>query len=93
MKIPGSLTGVPEAGICPIWNVHSLTTLCSIRVVGETHTLVVPDDVVGVIRYLLCNGVIYYVDPHAKRLDYKDIFIKIDMCRAHFEKLVRVPTM
>ena len=52
--------------------------------VGETHTLVVPDDVVGVIRYLLCNGVIYYVDPHAKHLDYEDVFIKIDMCRAHF---------
>jgi hypothetical protein len=58
MKIPRNFTGVPEAVIWPIWNEHSLTTLCFIRVVGEMYTLLVPDDVVEVIRNLLFNRVL-----------------------------------
>jgi hypothetical protein len=79
--------GVPEAGIRPILNVHSLTTLCLIRVAAETPTLVVLDDVVEVISYLLVNGVMYYVDSHDKDLGYEDFYTKTDMCRAHFEKV------
>ena len=33
------------------------------------------------------NGVMYYVDPYGKHLGYEDVFTKIDMCRAHFEKV------
>jgi 2,4'-dihydroxyacetophenone dioxygenase len=51
---------------------------------GETHTLVVPDDVVEMITYFQVNGVMYYVDPWGKHMGYEDVFTKIDMCRAHF---------
>jgi hypothetical protein len=30
---------------------------------------------------------VYYVDPYGKHLGYEDVFIKIDMCRAHFENV------
>lgn len=52
---------------------------------GETHTLVVPDDVDEMITYFQVNGVMYYVDPWGKPLGYEDVFTKIDLCRAHFE--------
>ena len=54
---------------------------------GETHTLVVPDDVDEMITYFQVNGVMYYVDPYGKHLGYDDVFTKIDMCRKHFEKV------
>jgi 2,4'-dihydroxyacetophenone dioxygenase len=54
---------------------------------GETHTLVVPDDVDEMISYFQVNGVMYYVDPYGKHLGYKDVFTKIDMCWAHFENV------
>ena len=51
---------------------------------GETHTLVVPDDVEEMITYFQVNGVMYYVDPWGKATGYEDVFTKIDMCRRHF---------
>jgi 2,4'-dihydroxyacetophenone dioxygenase len=51
---------------------------------GETHTLVVPDDVEEMITYFQVNGVMYYVDPWGKALGYEDVFTKIDMCKRHF---------
>lgn len=51
---------------------------------GETHTLVVPDDVDEMITYFQVDGVMHYVDPYCKHLGYEDVFTKIDMCRAHF---------
>ena len=54
---------------------------------GETHTLVVPDDVDEMITYFQVNGTMNYVDPYGKHLGYEDVFTKIDMCRAHFEKV------
>ena len=52
---------------------------------GETHTLVVPDDVDEMITYFQVNGVMVYVDPWGKVQGYEDVFTKIEMCRAHFE--------
>ena len=54
---------------------------------GETHTLVVPDDVDEMITFFQVNGIMYYVDPWGKNLGYEDVFTKIDMCRAHFERV------
>lgn len=54
---------------------------------GETHTLVVPDDVDEMITYFQVNGIMYYVDPWGKNLGYEDVFTKIDMCRKHFEEV------
>jgi quercetin dioxygenase-like cupin family protein len=54
---------------------------------GETHTLVVPDDVEEMITYFQVNGVMYYVDPYGEHLGYEDVFTKIDMCRKHYTKV------
>ena len=54
---------------------------------GETHTLVVPEDVEEMITYFQVNGVMYYVNPWGKNLGYEDVFTKIDMCRAHFARV------
>ena len=51
---------------------------------GDTHTLVVDDDVEEMITLFNVNGCMYYVDPWGKNTGYEDVFTKIDMCRAHF---------
>lgn len=51
---------------------------------GETHTLVVPEDVEEMITYFQVNGIMYYVDPWGQALGYEDVFSKIDLCRRHF---------
>lgn len=53
---------------------------------GETHTLVVPDDVEEMITLFQVNGVMCYVDPWGKVTGYEDVFTKIDMCRRHYEE-------
>ena len=52
---------------------------------GETHTLVVDDDVEEMISMFQVNGVMYYVDPWGKHMGFEDVFTKIDMCRKHYE--------
>lgn len=51
---------------------------------GETHTLVVPDDVEEMITMFQVNGVMYYVDPWGRNTGYEDVFIKIEMCRKYY---------
>lgn len=52
---------------------------------GETHTLVVPDDVEEMITMFQVNGVMYYVDPWGEHMGFEDVFTKIAMCRDHYE--------
>jgi len=52
---------------------------------GETHTLVVPEDVEEMITLFQVNGIMLYVDPDGNALGYEDVFSKIAMCRAHYE--------
>lgn len=54
---------------------------------GETHTLVVPDDVNEMITLFQVNGAMYYVDPWGKGTGYEDVFTKINLCRNHFSKI------
>jgi len=54
---------------------------------GETHTLVVPEDVKEMITFFQVNGIMSYVDPWGKLLGYEDVFTKIEMCRKHFSKV------
>ena len=54
---------------------------------GETHTLVVPDDVEEMITFFQVNGIMYYVDAWGKPLGFEDVFTKIDMCRAHYAQV------
>lgn len=51
---------------------------------GETHTLVVEDDVEEMITMFQVNGVMIYVDPDGAVQGYEDVFSKIDACRAHY---------
>jgi 2,4'-dihydroxyacetophenone dioxygenase len=51
---------------------------------GETHTLVVPEDVPEMITMFHITGVMIYVDPWGKQTGYEDVFTKIAMCRQHY---------
>ena len=51
---------------------------------GETHTLVVPDDVPEMMTMFHITGAMIYVDPYGKQTGYEDVFSKIDMCKAHY---------
>ena len=52
---------------------------------GETHTLVVTDDVEEMITLFQVNGIMLYVDPDGNALGYEDVFSKIAMCRTHYQ--------
>ena len=54
---------------------------------GETHTLVVPDEVEEMITYFQVNGTMLYVDPWGKTTGFEDVFTKIDMCRKHYDEV------
>lgn len=54
---------------------------------GETHTLVVPDDVPEMMTFFQVNGVMSYVDPWGKPMGYEDVFTKIQMCRDYYENV------
>jgi quercetin dioxygenase-like cupin family protein len=51
---------------------------------GETHTLVVPDDVEEMVTLFQVNGIMLYVDPDGHALGFEDVFSKIAMCRRHY---------
>ncbi|MBM2575029.1 2,4'-dihydroxyacetophenone dioxygenase family protein [Jannaschia sp. Os4] len=52
---------------------------------GETHTLVVPEDVEEMQTLFQVNGCMIYCDPWGKVTGTEDVFSKIAMCRAHYE--------
>lgn len=51
---------------------------------GETHTLVVDDDVAEMITLFQVNGAMIYVDPDGRVTAFEDVFSKIDACRRHY---------
>ncbi len=54
---------------------------------GETHTLVVPDDVEEMVTLFHVTGGYTYVDPYGKALGYEDVFTKLDNVRRHYERI------
>jgi 2,4'-dihydroxyacetophenone dioxygenase len=54
---------------------------------GETHTLVVPEDVAEMVTLFHITGVMVYVDPWGKVTGYEDVFSKIEMCRKHYAEI------
>ena len=54
---------------------------------GEVHTLMVEEPVKEVITFFNVNGAMIYVDEQGRTVGYEDVHIKIDMCRAHYEKV------
>jgi len=53
---------------------------------GETHTLVVPEDVAEMVTLFHITGAMVYVDPWGQQTGYEDVFTKIAMCRAHYKQ-------
>src|SRR4029453_5164700 len=54
---------------------------------GETHTLIVDEDVEEMITMFQVNGAMIYAAPAARGRGYEDVFTKIDMCKRHFEAM------
>ncbi|MGY2052134.1 2,4'-dihydroxyacetophenone dioxygenase family protein [Methylobacterium sp. JK268] len=54
---------------------------------GETHTLVVPDDVIEMATLFHVTGGYTYVDPYGQALGYEDVFTKLDTARRHYERI------
>ena len=53
---------------------------------GETHTLVVPDDVEEMITLFHVTGGYVYVDTQGNAMGYEDVFTKLDACKAHYAR-------
>lgn len=51
---------------------------------GETHTLVVPDDVEEMVTLFHVTGGYTYVDPDGAALGYEDVYTKLDNARRHY---------
>jgi len=54
---------------------------------GETHTLVVPDDVQEMATLFHVTGGYTYVDPQGVALGYEDVFTKLENVARHYESL------
>jgi 2,4'-dihydroxyacetophenone dioxygenase len=52
---------------------------------GETHTLVVPDDVKEMATLFHVTGGYTYVDPYGEALGYEDVFTKLEHAITHYE--------
>jgi quercetin dioxygenase-like cupin family protein len=52
---------------------------------GDTHTLVVPDDVEEMITLFHTTGTLTYVDPDGNATGYEDVFTRMEKCRRHYE--------
>lgn len=54
---------------------------------GETHTLVVPDDVDEMATLFHVTGGYTYVDPYGVALGYEDVFTKLEKASRYYESL------
>ncbi|MDT5064432.1 MAG: 2,4-dihydroxyacetophenone dioxygenase [Mycobacterium sp.] len=52
---------------------------------GETHTLVVPEDVPEMVTLFHVTGTYVYVDPDGGAVGYEDVFTKVEAARRHYE--------
>jgi 2,4'-dihydroxyacetophenone dioxygenase len=54
---------------------------------GETHTLVVPEDVSEMITWFHVTAGYTYVDPHGAAQGYEDVFTRLAAARAHYASI------
>lgn len=54
---------------------------------GDIHTLEVPDGVTEMITLFHVTGAYIYCDPQGTPVAVEDVFSKIELARAHFEKI------
>ena len=53
---------------------------------GETHTLVVPEDVEEMVTLFHVTGGYTYVDPQGVAAGYEDVFTKLEAARAYYHE-------
>lgn len=51
---------------------------------GQTHTLIVPDDVEEMVTLFQVNGAMIYVDPYGEMTGYDDVLSKVELCRDYY---------
>lgn len=51
------------------------------------HTLEVPADCPEMITFFNISGAMVYLDAQGRQTGYEDVFTKLEMCRAHYEKV------
>ena len=54
---------------------------------GETHTLIVPDNVQEMVVLFHVTGGYTYVDPQGQTLGYEDVFSKLENARRHYARI------
>jgi 2,4'-dihydroxyacetophenone dioxygenase len=54
---------------------------------GETHTLVVPDDIQEMATLFHVTGGYTYIDPYGTALGYEDVFTKLEQASRHYESV------
>jgi 2,4'-dihydroxyacetophenone dioxygenase len=54
---------------------------------GDTHTLVVPEDVEEMMTFFHVTGNYTYVDPDGNAVGYEDVFTKIEAAQKHYESI------
>lgn len=54
---------------------------------GETHTLVVDDDVDEMITWFLVNGAMIYVNEKGEQVGFTDVFDRVEICRRHYTEV------
>lgn len=60
---------------------------CGFEPAGETHNLVVPEDVKEMVTLFHVSGGYTYVDPYGAALGYEDVFTKLENANRHYESL------
>jgi 2,4'-dihydroxyacetophenone dioxygenase len=51
---------------------------------GDTHTLIVPEDVDEMVTYFHTTGALVYVDECGETVGFEDVFTRIRTCRNHY---------
>jgi 2,4'-dihydroxyacetophenone dioxygenase len=51
---------------------------------GDTHTLIVPDDVTEMITFFHTTGTLCYVDLDGNITGFEDVFTRLELCRQHY---------
>jgi 2,4'-dihydroxyacetophenone dioxygenase len=54
---------------------------------GETHTLVVPDEVPEMVTLFHVTAGYTYIDPYGVALGYEDVFTKLELASQHYESV------
>jgi hypothetical protein len=52
---------------------------------GVIHTLTVDADTEEMITFFNISGAMIYLDAEGRHVGYEDVYVKIEMCRRHYE--------